>query len=167
MIRRPRGHELRKIRALEARAGRLFADLGMDAVADDRPPGVPELREDLRRGLIWVATDDHDALVGYVRTGWIDNAPHLEQVTVDPAFGRRGHGRALVARAEQWGRATGAGRMTLTTFRDVPWNAPYYRRLGWRELSSDAMGPELRAVRAAEAARGLDRWPRTAMVKDL
>lgn len=167
MIRRPGSHELLLIQELEVRAARLFLDLDMDVVANDPPPPLQELHEDLLRGRIWVATDDHDALVGYLRTGWVDEAPHLEQVTVDPAHGRRGHGRALIAHAENWGRTMGAGRMTLTTYRDVPWNGPYYQRLGWRELAPDELGPELRTIRAGEAARGLDRWARTAMVKDL
>lgn len=86
---------------------------------------------------------------------------------MDPPHGRHGHGRALVAHAEHWDRTTGAGRMTLTTYRDVPWNGPYYQRLGRRELTPDELGPQLEAVRAEEAARGLDQWARTAMVEDL
>lgn len=167
MIRRPWSHELLLIQELEVRAARLFLDLDMDVVANDPPPTLQVLHEDLLRGRIWVATDNHDALVGYLRSGWVDEAPHLEQVTVDPAHGRRGHGRALIAHAEHWGRAMGAGRMTLTTYRDVPWNGPYYQRLGWRELAPDELGPELRVIRAREAASGLDQWARTAMVKDL
>lgn len=168
MIRRPEGHELLLIQQIEVRAGRLFLDLGMDAVADDLPPALGELREDRLRGRIRVATDnDHDGPVGYLRTGWVDDAPHLEQVTVDPAHGRRGHGRALMAHAEHWGRTMGGHRMTLTTYRDVPWNGPWYRRLGWEELAPGDLGPELMAVRAEEAARGLDRWARTAVDRSL
>ena len=167
MIRRPGSHELSLLRELEVRASRLFLDLDMDAVANDPPPALQELRKDHLRGRIWVATDNHDDPVGYLRTGWVDDAPHLEQVTVDPAHGRRGHGRTLMAHAEHWGRTMGAHRMTLTTYRDVPWNGPYYQRLGWKELATDELGPELRAIRAAEAARGLDQWVRTAMAKDL
>ncbi|MEX5270701.1 GNAT family N-acetyltransferase [Kocuria sabuli] len=167
MIRRPGRHELLPIQQLEVRAGRLFLDLGMDVVANDSPPALQELHEDLLRGRIWVATDSRDALIGYLRTGWIDDAPHLGQVTVDPTHGRRGHGRALIAHAEHWGRTTGAAWMTLTTYRDVPWNGPYYQRLGWRELAPEELGPQLRTLRAEEAARGLDQWPRTAMVKEL
>lgn len=168
MIRRPETHELPQIQEIEVRAGRLFLDLGMDAVAEDPPPSLRELREDRLRGRIRVATDDdHDDPVGYVRTAWVDDAPHLEQVTVDPAHGRRGHGRVLMAHAEHWGRTAGADRMTLTTYRDVPWNGPWYRRLGWHELTPDEPGPELRAIRTEEAARGLDQWARTVMAKDL
>ncbi len=50
--------------------------------------------------------------------------------------------------------------MTLTTFADVPWNGPYYRRLGWRDLPAAELGPELAAIRRHEASLGLDAWPR-------
>ncbi|MZD06511.1 GNAT family N-acetyltransferase, partial [Streptomyces sp. SID5785] len=55
----------------------------------------------------------------------------------------------------------------LTTFRDVEWNAPYYARLGFRVLAEDEVTPGLARIRAAEAAHGLDRWPRVCMRREL
>ena len=57
--------------------------------------------------------------------------------------------------------------MTLTTFRDVPWNGPYYERCGFRVVEPGELGPGLRRIRAAEVARGLDAEPRVAMRQDL
>jgi hypothetical protein len=50
---------------------------------------------------------------------------------------------------------------------DVPWNAPYYTRCGFRALDDRELTPGLRAIRAHEAAIGLDRWPRVCMRRDL
>ena len=47
--------------------------------------------------------------------------------------------------------------MTLTTYSEVPWNAPYYERCGFHRLDEAQWTPSLRAIRAAEAAAGLDR----------
>lgn len=149
------------------RAGRLFLELGMDAVAADPPPGLLELERERRNGRIWVATDEEDQPVGYLRLHIVDGAPHVEQLSVDPAHSRRGHGRALLEQAQHCATASGAHRMTLTTYRHVPWNGPFYSRQGWRELAQEELGDQLRALRAEEAAHGLDRWPRTAMAKDL
>ncbi|KLU09030.1 MULTISPECIES: GNAT family N-acetyltransferase [Kocuria] len=167
MIRRPGRHELALLQGIEVRAGLLFLELGMDAVAADPPPGLPELEQERRYGRIWVSTDEEDHPVGYLRLHSVDGAPHVEQLSVDPAHGRRGHGRALLEQAQRWATASGAHRMTLTTYRHVPWNGPFYARQGWRELAPEELGDQLTAVRAAEAAHGLDRWPRLAMVKDL
>jgi hypothetical protein len=46
-------------------------------------------------------------------------------------------------------------------------NGPYCERLGFRYLADGELTPSLKAIRAAEAAHGLDRWPRAAMRRDL
>lgn len=66
-----------------------------------------------------------------------------------------------------WARGRGATALTLTTFVDVAWNGPYYQRCGFRYLADHEITPGLRAIRAAEAEHGLDRWPRAAMRRDL
>ncbi len=53
--------------------------------------------------------------------------------------------------------------VTLTTFRDIPWNAPLYARLGFRELSTDRLSPVLAALVREEAERGLESARRVVM----
>ncbi|MGC3003056.1 GNAT family N-acetyltransferase, partial [Streptomyces sp. G35A] len=55
----------------------------------------------------------------------------------------------------------------LTTFAEVPWNAPYYARLGFRPLTGPDLTPGLRRIRAEELGHGLDRWPRVCMRLDV
>jgi GNAT superfamily N-acetyltransferase len=97
----------------------------------------------------------------------LDGDLHVEQVSVHPDAAGHGIGAALLAAAEQLGRARGHRRMTLTTFRDVPWNGPYYARLGWSTLAAGDLPPELAAARQHERDLGLDEWPRQAMAKVL
>jgi hypothetical protein len=61
-----------------------------------------------------------------------------------------------VEAVRDWARAAGHARLTLTTFRGVPWNEPFYARLGFRELAESELSDALRAVVEDEAARGLD-----------
>ncbi|NAZ83575.1 GNAT family N-acetyltransferase, partial [Kineococcus sp. R8] len=100
---------------------------------------------------------------GYLLLDVVDGAGHVEQVSVHPAHGRRGLGRALLASAATWALGHGLGALTLTTYADVPWNAPLYSRLGFRILRPHEQGPQLRALRRHEADSGLDAWPRVAM----
>ncbi len=93
----------------------------------------------------------------------MDGALHVEQISVHPDAARRGVGRALLAYAADRARAEGLTALTLTTFADVPWNAPYYTRLGFRALTEPELTPGLRRIRAEESAHGLDRWPRVCM----
>jgi hypothetical protein len=57
--------------------------------------------------------------------------------------------------------------LTLTTYSEVPWNGPYYERLGFRYLAPEEQRCGLRAIRERERQAGLDAWPRAAMSRVL
>lgn len=76
---------------------------------------------------------------------------------------RRGIGTTLLEAAAAWAATTPARTLTLTTFRHVPWNAPFYAGRGFAELPAAELGPELRAQVEDEARRGLDPAKRVAM----
>jgi hypothetical protein len=76
-------------------------------------------------------------------------------------------GRALLGRVAAWAADAGRPAVRLTTFAEVPWNRPLYEHLGFRVLAEDEIGPELRALRATEAAHGLDPATRVCMRLDL
>ena len=165
-IRPARPDELETLRELEIAASAPFRDLGMDAIADDTPPSTVALAGALDRGGLWVLeADGHPA--AYLMDDVVDGDAHLEQVSVHPRWARRRLGARLVEDLGHRAVAAGRSAVTLTTFVAVPWNGPYYERLGFRPLADDELGPGLRAIRRAEIARGLDRWPRMAMRRDL
>ncbi len=142
----------------------------MSRVADDEPPSVEELTTYQRDGRVWVATDDRaddDRAVAYLLVDVVDAAAHVEQVSVDPAYAHRGLGRELIDTAAAWAARQGYESLTLTTFTDVPWNGPYYARLGFTVVPDDEAGPELLALRRHERAVGLDAWPRQSMRRRL
>jgi GNAT superfamily N-acetyltransferase len=147
---------------LERVAGEPFRAVGMAEIADDAPPSAEELAPFQRAGRCWV-WDDGGTIAAYAIAEEVDGFGHVEQVSVRPSHARRGLGRALIETIDAWAAARGLPGLTLTTFTDVPWNGPYYARLGFRTLAEAEQGPALREIRAAEIARGLDRWPRTAM----
>jgi len=100
--------------------------------------------------------------VGFVCLELVDGTAHVDQLSVLPEFGRRGIGRALLETAIGWAVSSGYGELTLTTYRDVPFNAPFYRTLGFEELTD--LGPGLAAIRAHEREIGNDDFgPRIAM----
>ncbi len=167
MIRTAREADIPAMQQIEVEAGRMFLPLEMHLVAEDDPFSADELREYLTDGRAWVSVDEADRPIAYALVKWADDVAHLEQVSVDPAFAGRRLGVGLVERIAAWARERGSPALTLTTFADVPWNAPYYERLGFRPLADDEITPDLRAIRAEEAAHGLDRWPRLAMRRDL
>jgi GNAT superfamily N-acetyltransferase len=63
---------------------------------------------------------------------------YLDQLSVLPRHGRQGLGTRLVRRCLQEAEARAFKRVSLSTFRKVPWNGPFYRKLGFREIPAGA-----------------------------
>ncbi|WP_336054445.1 GNAT family N-acetyltransferase [Streptomyces sp. CA2R101] len=182
LIHAPSPAELPTLRSIELAAGAAFHELGMTAIADAEPPSLAQLTAFQRAGRALAAyeepggtaaTDGTGQPLGY-GTGhplgfllWepVDGCTHIEQVSVHPQHAHRRIGQALIDRAEREG-SPAPRPLTLTTFAEVPWNAPYYARIGFRILSDAELTPGLRAIRAHEATLGLDRWPRVCMRRE-
>lgn len=97
-----------------------------------------------------------DPAVGFAVLEILDGTTHLAEVSVLPGSMRRGMGTALVTAACEWAREHGQSSVTLCTFADIAWNAPFYRRLGFVDLPPAELGPQLRARRERETELGLD-----------
>src|SRR5262249_34656732 len=67
---------------------------------------------------------------------------------------------------DKWASDAALTALTLTTFRDVPWNAPWYEARGFRVLDDDELTPGLRQRRAAEDALGLEAALRVVMRRE-
>ncbi|MEU4521305.1 GNAT family N-acetyltransferase [Amycolatopsis sp. NPDC024027] len=167
MIRLARPDDLSALIDVEREAGGLFREVGMAAIADDDPGTVAELAVYQSAGRAWVSVDDDDRPVAYLVAEVVDGGAHIEQVSVRPSHARRGLGNELIETLAGWARSRGLTALTLTTFETVPWNAPYYERLRFRVVPEAEIGAGLRSIRRAEAARGLDAWPRVAMIRPL
>jgi hypothetical protein len=63
----------------------------------------------------------------------------------------------------EWAAAAGYESVSLSTFRDIPWNMPFYARLGFRVVRDSELGPALRGVVEDERRRGLDPSRRVVM----
>lgn len=138
----------------------------MDLVADAAPPSVSDFEDAASGGRCWVWVDG-DRVAAFATLSQLRHGMHLDQVSVDPAYAGRRIGARLIEHACSVARDAGSACLTLTTYRDVPWNAPYYERLGFVPIDPDDLDPELAAVRQGEIALGLDRWPRLAMTKEI
>jgi GNAT superfamily N-acetyltransferase len=144
-------------------ASQRFREAGYPNVADDEPFTADELTPYVAGGRGWVATDESGGVVGYVLVDVVDGGAHIEQVTVHPGHQGTGIGRMLVEWVAAWAAEREMTVLTLTTFTDVSWNRPLYEHLGFTVLDDTDIGPELRELRNAEAAHGLDPAVRVCM----
>jgi GNAT superfamily N-acetyltransferase len=166
-VRAPLRDELPLLQAIGVVAGQRFAEVGLEEVADDPPHELAALERWRAAGRAWVSTDREGQPVGFAVVDVVDGAAHLEEVSVVPDLNGRGHGTALLRAVEGWARRKGYPSVTLTTFRDVPFNRPFYEKRGYRVLTEDEWTPGLVDRRAEEAAAGLDPDLRVVMRKDV
>ena len=121
-----------------------------------------ELEIGCNRGLLWVSESDHQ-LMGFALANIMDTSMYLRQLVVIPLYGRRGIGRALVKRVENEAVVRGCKSVSLTTFADISWNAPYYASLGYRMIENSEMTTWLKRILDSEKDLGL--MNRVAMMK--
>ena len=159
--------DLSKLAEVERAANRLFVERGVTGVTTEDVTSLAELLEAHEAGLLWVARRAGGEPIGFALLCFADGQPHVEEIDVDPAYGRRGIGRALLQTTLSWARVAGHRAVTLTTFRDIPWNAPFYASAGFRSVAAHEIGPELAAIVRDETARGLDPSQRVTMRHDL
>ena len=166
VIRPARASDRRLLASIEADADQRFVDVGYAFCREFECLALEDVERALAERLLWVA--EVDGVLSGFACGWrLGRAAHLGELAVVRAAGGRGVGRALLQAFEVGARGLALDAVTLTTYRDVSWNAPWYARQGYRPLARDAWTPELAALVAREHALGLDRAPRVLMTKAL
>jgi ribosomal protein S18 acetylase RimI-like enzyme len=116
----------------------------------------------IARGTLWVA-EDFGITVGFLTAETKGEELHIDEFNVRFDRQRRGIGRQLISRALEHARAAGLRAVTLTTFRDVPWNGPFYAGIGFDFVEEAQLGPRLKAILDREAGHGLPQEKRCAM----
>ena len=162
-IRRAQPEDLNALRLIERAADLLFAPYGLAGQLSNNITPLETLREGLRAGRLWVAVDDADQPVGFALASVVGDNAHLDELDVDPAHGRQGVGTALVETVCDWAKGSGYRAITLTTLRHIPWNVPWYQRLGFRVLEENEFSTALRDLLQDEVQRGLPADKRVAM----
>ena len=156
--------DLAALHDIEARAARLVGDHPVTKHLDLTDETPRDFHAAHSASLLWVAHDDLATPIGFALVEDLGDAWHLEEMDVDPAHARKGVGTALVRAVCEAAALRGPKRVTLCTFRDVPWNAPFYARLGFTPLEDAALLPTLRERIADEEARGLPKSLRITML---
>src|ERR1051326_9146951 len=154
-IRSARYEELVQLAAIEQRAGMIFSATAHADVCFG--PNVPleVVVERWRAGFVLVAVVAVDVVVGFAMGGDLGGEAFLQEIDVEPAFGRRGIGKTLLEAVRGWATQRGYQTLVLSTFVDVPWNAPFYSRCGFKIIPEVDLTPAMRKVREQELQAGL------------
>lgn len=130
-----------RLREVERAAGKLFHDIGMGDVADADPAPAAILEDRALNGQLLVARDASGEAVGFLIWSPKDAHAYIEEVSVHPDHAGHKLGARLIDHLCDGIRGRFA-RVSLATFRDVPWNAPYYAKLGFTECDRAQLGPD-------------------------
>jgi GNAT superfamily N-acetyltransferase len=157
LVRPMNSSDISAVQDVERLAGSRFRDCDDPRIARCAEAPVfasAELSAFIEEGRVLVATDDGN-VAGFIVFDVVDHCAHIDEVAVTPRAGRRGYGAALIDAVQRWADDRHLPAVTLTTFRDVPRNGPWYRRLGFRELAEHELTPTLRRIREEEGRSGL------------
>ncbi|MEL6347649.1 MAG: GNAT family N-acetyltransferase [Myxococcota bacterium] len=150
-IRIARLDDIPRLPPIEHAAGMLFEQAGISG--NITVMSTDALRAALDEDGLLVAADESDQPVGFAVYAIHDDTAHLAEMDVHPDHGRRGLGGRLLQTVIHHARQHGCAQVTLTTYRDVPWNGPFYARHGFQEIPDTAWTPALAERADAEGVR--------------
>ena len=163
-LRLARAEDADAMPAIEEAAAQVFTDIDWLGTVDPSDTWEPdELRPFIRRGHCLVAHVGED-MAGFLISEPVGRELHVWEMDVSPQFQRRGIGAGLLRACQIDARNAGFRALTLTTFRELAWNAPFYRRLGFTEIDDLSAHARLKHALEEEAEWGLPRERRCAMI---
>lgn len=138
--------------ASDRAASELFRTTGLIPDMAAIPESVPAeiFSAAIDDGLV-LAVKDHGTPVGFALCRIFGKSLYLDQISVDPDHGRQGLGAALMEYVMQLAAERDCQTVVLSTFRDVAWNGPFYRKLGFRELPRRKLAGWMLDIEAAQA----------------
>ena len=163
----PQGYDIRfalpadvpLLPAIERVSGLLFksypSDLGLTDDIYEHVNSVATFEQAREAGHLWVAAVSGGTVVGFAMVLQIGGYAHLDELDVLPQHGRQGIGSALLGTVCSWAKSKGYPAVTLRTFRDVPWNRPFYQRMGFQVVESSVLSPDHLELESIEQRRGL------------
>jgi GNAT superfamily N-acetyltransferase len=150
--------------AIERSAAELFRlDPSLGWLAEAEVPEAAQHLLAIEHAFVWVAENSDREVVSFLRALEIDQQLHIEELSVSQHCQGQGIGRALVLVAIEHAHQQALRAVTLATFRDLPWNAPFYQRLGFNVLVATPIDQHLIEALQAEIAIGFPGERRCAM----
>jgi GNAT superfamily N-acetyltransferase len=125
--------DIPRMQQIEQDAATLFAGLDLIDTSEMATASISDHCNAIDEGLSLVA-EAEGRIAGFVIGDRYDADVYLYELDVSRDYQRRGIGAMLARGFIELARAHGAQTIFLSTFRDPPWNAPFYRKLGFEDV---------------------------------
>ncbi|MGB3694685.1 MAG: GNAT family N-acetyltransferase [Spirulinaceae cyanobacterium] len=160
-------HHLNNLPIISLAATAIFSEADIPAHLRQETIPLSTFAKAQKEGLLWVAVEEeYHEVVGFALLSQVLGYTHLKELSVHPQHGRRGVGTSLIKSAIAWAKAQDIPTMTLTTFSHLPWNAPFYQKLGFKIIPEAELNPQLREIWQQEA-ENFDKSKRVVMSLNL
>ena len=107
-------------------------------------PAVAEHR--FNEGRAVVAVTHAKTVLGFALTRPLDGLLLLDNISTSTRCRGRGIGKRLLDAVLQEATTECYPAVALTTFRELPWNGPWFRKFGFEPMPDDLIGQALRAL---------------------
>ncbi|WP_340607818.1 GNAT family N-acetyltransferase [Xenorhabdus bharatensis] len=115
----------------------------------------------------WVAINNKGTPIGFILVKPLDDGLHIFELSVHGDWQRKGIGKKLIETVIQVAKQRQLQFVTLTTFRNILWNAPFYQKLGFAILESQEMSKGLQQILQGEIEYGFSTEQRCAMKRPI
>ena len=163
LIRPAQATDTPTLQAIERDGARAFWALPGFAFCAALPVRTQSEHERVRQTGHSLVLEHQGQPIGFALILPVDGHAHLLETAIALAHQGRGLGRQLIGTTQAWTIAAGYREMTLTTYRDVPWNAPFYSRLGFLTFHPDPTRMGLNTIVQEEIDAGFAGQARVAM----
>ncbi|WP_339533206.1 GNAT family N-acetyltransferase [Pseudomonas mucidolens] len=151
--------------AIERSAAQAFRRIeGLHWLAEAQVMAVEQHRRLIALSTCWVAMDASNQRVGFLSAQRYGDDLHIHELSVKQSMQGQGVGRRLLETVMNAAISQRLRAVTLTTFSEVPWNAPFYQRLGFEQDVLAKSDPRLAALLRDEYLYGFAPDSRCAMV---
>lgn len=150
-IRLAEASDLAALPGIEEAASRLFPP---ERLVGDMAVSEKEFARGLEAGLLWVL-ETGDVPVGFLLAEQEGQELHLVEMDVHPEHGAQGLGTLLLRKLMDYAREGSFAAITLSTFDDMRWNAPFYAKSGFETIDMAEQSSRMRNILAAEQEAGL------------
>ena len=150
--------------AIETSAAQVFRLIDeLSLLAESLPMSIERHSQLIAVSTCWVALDAENRPQGFLSAEHHGNDLHIYELSVMQSMQGQGTGRRLIEAAMDYARSTRLSFVTLTTFTNVPWNAPFYSRMGFQTKATKDLDQRLAAILSEEYKYGFAPKSRCAM----
>ena len=141
--------------AIEAAAGTIFphGSIPENILAERVPYDI--FVDAINQGNLLVALGSDQTPVGFAFWQNVEGSALLALIEVHPLHGQKGIGRALVLQIMNQVMKAGFQHLYLTTFANIPWNAPFYQKIGFVLLGEEEQPDFIKDILIEERGKGL------------